>query len=296
MTDGRQVAFYGLGQLGLPICRALGASVHRVRAYDPRAAAVAALEGSGVAGATSVADAAHGADVAVVIVRDDAQVHDVLLGPAGALAVLREGAIVALHSTVAPATVREVHAACQAHGVRFVDVGISTGAARPMGGYYAMCGGDVAAIDELRPVVSVYCSDVVRFGEVGAGMAAKLVRNAVRYTAWAVMYEGFALAEAAGLDLAAMAHLYRGTFGTSPDDELVLGRTTMAPLDAGRDPSTAEYVARMTPTVTLAWKDLDDAYHLADELDVDVTMARAARARFGPAIGLALRDESDLGR
>lgn len=296
MTDGRRVAFYGLGQLGLPICRALGASPHRVRAYDPRAAAIDGLDGSGVVAATSVADAADGADVAIVIVRDDAQVRDVLLGHGGALAALREGAIVALHSTVAPATVREVHAACLARGVRFADVGISTGSARPMGSYYAMCGGDLSTIDELRPVVAVYCSDVVRFGAVGAGMAAKLVRNAMRYTAWAVMYEGFVLAEAAGLDLGAMAHLYRGTFGTSPDDEMVLQRATMAALDPATDPSAAEYVARMIPTVTLAWKDLDDAYHLADELGVDVAMARAARARFGPAIGLALRDETDLDR
>lgn len=294
MTEGRRVAFYGLGNLGVPICRALGASAHEVVAYDTRPEARTALDGTRVRVATGVADAAREAAVAVVIVRDDAQVHDLLSGPAGALAALPAGAIVALHSTVAPATVRAVDEACRAHGLRFVDVGISTGGGRAMGAYYAMCGGDPATVDELRPVLEVYCSDVVRFGAVGAGMAAKLVRNAMRYTQWAVLHEGMALAEAAGLDLAAMAHLYRGTFATGPDDELVLQRATTAAVDPATDPGTATYVAEMTPVVTLAWKDLDDAYHLADDVGADLTMAHAARARFGPAIGLALRDERDL--
>lgn len=289
-----RIAFYGLGNIGARIAVCLGAAGVHVVAYDPRPDAFDAVAGSGVRLAASVAEAARDASVAIVVVRDDAQVHELLLGDDGVLAALAPGAIVVLHSTVAPATVRRVAAACDAQQVRLVDAGVSNGGGRSPGSLYAMCGGDAATIDELRPLLAHYCADVVRFGDLGAGMQAKLVRNAIRYAQWAVQYEGFVLAEAAGLDLAAMAHLYRGTFGTSPDDDLVLSRPTMAPLDPDADDAARAHVDAMTPMVTLGWKDLDDALELAHEVGVELESARFARSRYGPAFGLALRDERDL--
>lgn len=288
-----RIAFFGLGNIGTGICRAVAAG-NEVRAYDPRPEAFDALVDRGVQRASSVADAVALAEVVLVVVRDDAQVRDVLLGTDGALVGLPAGAIVVLHSTVAPATVREVAGACSAAGIRFVDAGVSSGGGRAVGDYYAMCGGDAATIEEITPVLRSYCSDVVRFGATGAGMAAKLVRNAMRYALWGVLYEGMALAEAAGLDLTAMAHLYRGTFGTSSDDEMVLARPTMAPLDPAAGPDAAAHIAAMLPMVTLGWKDLDVAAALAAEVGADFSMLAAARPRYGPSFGLALRDEHDL--
>lgn len=289
-----RIAFYGLGNIGARIAACLGEAGADVAAHDPRPEAFDAVVHTGVRRAPSAAAAADGADVAIVVVRDDQQVESLLLGPEGVVARLAPRSIVVLHSTVSPGTVRAVLAACDAAGVRLVDVGVSNGGGRSPGTLYAMCGGDATTIDELRPVLDAYCADVVRFGDVGAGMKAKLVRNAMRYALWAVQYEGFALAEAAGLDLAAVAHLYRGTFGTSADDELVLQRTTVAPLDPTTDEATAAYVAAMTPMVTLGWKDLDDACELAHECGVELASASLARRRYGPALGLALRDEHDL--
>ena len=170
-----------------------------------------------------------GADVIVVFVRDDHQALDVVSGPAGVLHTARPPAVVVLHSTVAPATVRMLDTACGAADVGFIDAGVSRGGGRNTDQLYAMCGGNQSTIDAVLPVLSVYCAEVVRFGDTGAGMTAKLVRNAMRYGVWAVQYEGMALAEAAGLDLRAMAHLYRSTFGTTSDDEAVLGAPPWCP-------------------------------------------------------------------
>ena len=285
------VAFCGLGHLGGQVGDALIASPHRVRAYDPRPEALDPRVAAGAEGAASAADAADGADVSIVFVRDDAQALDAVAGPDGLLRAARPGSVVIVHSTVAPDTVRALAAACADAGVELVDAGISTGGGRPIGQLYAMCGGPVETIDSVRPVLDVYCSDVVRFGPLGAGMAAKLVRNAMRYALYGVLYEGMAFAEAAGLDLAAMSHLYRGTFGHTSDDDMVLDRTTMVPLHPDDPAADPEFVAQMSSFVTLGWKDLDDAYELADEVGHDVAIARAARALYGPALGLDLRGE-----
>ena len=231
---------------------------------------------------------ARDADAMIVMVRDDAQVHEVVFGELGLLATAPTGSVLVLHSTVAPDTVRRVHAATVAAGVRFVDAGISTGGGRSIGEMYVMCGGEPEAVAAAMPVLEVDCRDIVRYGNAGAGMRAKLIRNAMRYALFGVLYEGMALAEAAGLDLAAMAHLYRSTFGTCADDEVVLARPTMRPVDPAASEADSAYVTYMTPMVTLGWKDLDDAFELADELGFDLSLARAARPLYGPALGIAL--------
>jgi 3-hydroxyisobutyrate dehydrogenase-like beta-hydroxyacid dehydrogenase len=288
----RQVSFCGLGNLGAPICAGLVASVHTVRAFDPRPEALGPLVAQGAIGCASPADAARGADVHVVMVRDDAQALACVTGHDGILTTARAGSVLASHSTVAPETIRTLASASAEMGVRFVDAGVSRGAGRQIGELYAMCGGDAEAIDAIRPVLDVYCSDVVRFGEIGAGMQAKLIRNALRYALWGALYEGMALAEAAGLDLPAMAHLYRGTLGMTSDDEMVISRPTMRPISLDDPAANPEFVARMSAAVMLGWKDLDDAFLLAGEFGVDLPTARAARPLFGPALGLALY-ESD---
>ncbi len=292
-VDARRVAFCGLGQLGGPVCDVLLGSVHRVTVYDPRPDAVAPRVAAGAHPAASPADAARDADVSIIFVRDDAQALDAVTGPQGILAGAPRGSVVVLHSTVAPATVRTLDLACRGAHVGFVDAGVSRGGERSPGSLYAMCGGDAEVIDAVRPVLGVYCTDIVRFGDTGAGMRAKLVRNAIRYAVWAVQHEGFALAEAAGLDLRAMEHLYRATFGTVADDDVVLRRGTTVPLSPRDTTADPAQLAFLRDIVLLGWKDLDDALHLAHEIGHDVPMIRHTRTALGPAFGLALDDATE---
>src|SRR5690606_17817657 len=120
---------------------------------------------------------------------------------------------------------------------------------------YVMCGGDPETIDDARPVIDCYARHVVRFGEVGAGMAAKLARNFLHYQVWVAAYEGMALAESAGLDLRAFEHLCIES-GVPKSVELQLARPTTATIDPSSDPDRAEWARK---TITLGWKDLDDA-------------------------------------
>ena len=283
-----RVAFLGLGQMGGHMCDHVIAAGHAVTVFDPYAPAVEPRRAAGATVATTPAEAARDAEVTCVVVRTDEQALESIAGAEGVLAGAPAGSIVALHSTVAPETVRRLHAACTAKGVRFIDVGISGGEPGSKAGtLYLICGGDQATIDDAKPVLQCFGNHIVRFGDIGAGMAAKLARNMMQYAMWVSAFEGVALAEAAGIDVSAFAHLIRET-EVKETAEFVFGRGTSQLIDLDRTPEIAN-AAR--PTVGLGFKDLKDAFLLADEVGAEVPVARAARPRFGRAMGLDMHPE-----
>jgi 3-hydroxyisobutyrate dehydrogenase len=271
-----RAAFLGLGHLGGDLCDLAIRRGLDVTVFDPDPAAVAPRARAGATVATSPAAAARGVDVVCVVVRDDAQAREAVEGPDGVLAGIAPDGIVVLHSTVAPGTVRELAASCAARGVRFIDAAIGATTGRDTGEMYAMCGGDEATIDAVRPVLGCYAKHIVRFGDVGTGMAAKLARNLVQYCMWTAVHEGRLLAMGAGLDADAFADLVR-TSGVSGITELALGSYRTTPAARG---------GQLERIVTLAWKDLDDAFALADEAQVATPLAHVAQREIGRAMGL----------
>ncbi len=278
------VAFIGLGVIGGPMCERVLASGHTVAAYDPAPAPLSAVVARGARPATSPRDAGRDADVACIVVRDDAQALDAVDGPDGVLRSMPAGAVVLLHSTVAPSTVDRLGRACDAVGVRLVDAGVSGGADRARGGtLVAVVGGDPGAIDRARPVLGAYASDVVVCGALGTGMAAKLARNLAQYGIWCALFEAMRLAAAADVPLGAFADYVRAS-GLPGNHDVVLARDSVAPVGPDVDGATR---ARLTWAVELGAKDMDDAFELADGLGVDVPIGRIARRRFGEAMGLS---------
>jgi 3-hydroxyisobutyrate dehydrogenase-like beta-hydroxyacid dehydrogenase len=276
-----RVAFLGLGEMGGPMASFVIAAGHEVALYDPVRETVDARSAGGARAARSPADAATDAEVVCVVVRDDHQSIAAVDGDDGALRGAAPGCVVVLHATVAPETVRRLARACAEAGMRFVDAGISGGAAGAQAGtLYVMCGGDADAIEVARPVLESYARHIVRFGGTGAGMAAKLARNLVHYSVWVAVHEGMALAEAAGLDLRDFEHLVNES-GVPDLVRLQLAKDTAAPIDAGED---AARLAWLRKTVELGWKDLDDAFELANEVGVAVDMAAVARRHYGASM------------
>jgi 3-hydroxyisobutyrate dehydrogenase-like beta-hydroxyacid dehydrogenase len=134
-----------------------------------------------------------------------------------------------------------------------------------------------------------YSRHIVRFGDTGAGMAAKLVRNVMQYSYWVMIHEGMALAERAGLDLAAFGELFAESIPST--HTMISAKPTMAPMAI--DDADAERVAFLENVTHLGWKDLDAAAELAREVDLEMPLATVVRRRYGPAIGIALEPPVD---
>lgn len=280
-----KIAVVGLGTIGAGVAGALATAGHDLAVYDVRPEAGEAFADRAVV-ASSVRDAVSGRDVVILAVLDDAQVDDVLFGTksgveasgsgagtGGAVSVLAADACVVILSTISAATLTDAYRRAAGHGVHVVDCGVTGGPrAAARGELVAMLGGDDAAIARVLPVVSDFGSAAFHVGGPGAGMRAKLARNLMQYTLWAAAREAESLAIACGVDPAMLKEI------AVAGDAHTGGALALLPTRAGDD--------RMRAAAGLAHKDLRAAIELADEIGVDVPIARLVEPTYETVFGL----------
>ncbi|HET9128283.1 MAG TPA: NAD(P)-dependent oxidoreductase [Propionibacteriaceae bacterium] len=281
------VAVLGLGAMGLPMARHLSATFP-VSAYDidPSRAAAAA----DVARVCSTArEAATHATVALVAVRNEEQLLDLLWGDAGIAPALGDGAVVLLTSTVGIEAVRAVAARLAADNVHLVDAPVSGGPARAgTGDLLVVVGADDAAWEAGLPVLEAMASTLVRVGErAGDGQAMKTVNQLLCGVHIAAAAEALALAGALGLDQATTLRTLMAGAAAS----FMLGDRGPRALQAFDD-GGAEVRSRLDIFV----KDMGIVAAAAREAHVATPVAGAAQALFllGEAAGLGAEDDSSV--
>jgi 3-hydroxyisobutyrate dehydrogenase-like beta-hydroxyacid dehydrogenase len=284
------VGFVGLGAIGKPMALRLASAPADIGidlwVHDVVPEPVAELESAGAKAGTTVADLASRVDVLCVMVRDDEQVRDVL---GEALGAARDGLVIAIHSTVAPTTPRQLEITAARHGVRVLDAPVSGGAVGAADGSLAiMVGGSDEAFASCAPVLARLGSKVVHAGPVGAGTQMKLARNLMHFVAFTAATEAQRLAEAAGLDLAELGAVVRHTDSITGGPGAIMHRETTAPL-APDD----FWFGVFEHVRALGEKDLGFAVDLAARLGVDVPLARLALDRLGPGLGLPPRSPGE---
>nr|WP_279536296.1 NAD-binding protein [Nocardioides ochotonae] len=124
-------------------------------------------------------------------------------------------------------------------------------------------------------------SKVVHAGPVGAGTRFKLARNLMHFVAFTAATEAQRLAEAAGLSLKDLGEVVRHTDAVTGGPGAIMHRETTARLEPDDF-----WHGVMSHVVALGEKDLGFALDLADELGVDVPLARRARADLAKGLGL----------
>ena len=176
------VAFLGLGAIGRPMAARLAAAADISLAVWNRTAerAGAFASETGARHASTPADAARGADLAITCFPVSADVDAVLDGPEGLLAGLARGAMLVDCTSGDPATSRRIAAKLAERGVGFLDAPVSGGTiGAEQGTLTVMVGGDEALLQRARPVLEAFGKKIVHCGDVGAGDALKAVNNAL---------------------------------------------------------------------------------------------------------------------
>jgi 3-hydroxyisobutyrate dehydrogenase-like beta-hydroxyacid dehydrogenase len=202
-TPARTAAFLGLGVMGYPMAGHLQRAGHRMTVYN-RTAAKASQWTAEYAGraAPTPREAARDADIVCACVGNDDDLRAVVLGDDGAFAGMRAGAIFVDHTTASAEVARELSAAADARGLRFVDAPVSGGNVGAVNGALTvMCGGDPAAFQAARPVVAAYAKAVTLLGPSGSGQLAKMVNQIAIGGLVQGLAEAIAFGERAGLDM-----------------------------------------------------------------------------------------------
>jgi 3-hydroxyisobutyrate dehydrogenase len=185
---------------------------HDVTAYDIDPGRAASLADDGVKPATSISQAANGAEILVLMVATPAQVDGVLFGEDPAASSLGPGAVVMIMATVGPAAVqRWVERLGQQH-VEVVDAPVSGGVRRAAeGDLLVMVGGADSAVRRVQPILDAMAGQAPVVGPApGDGQKVKLVNQLLCGVHIAAAAEALAYAEALGLDAAATWQVIRG--------------------------------------------------------------------------------------
>ncbi len=205
-TAPRRVAFLGLGVMGYPMAGHLVKAGHQVTVFNRTAAKAAAWAAEhGGAHAPTPREAAAGADIVAACVGNDDDLRSVVLGPDGAFAGMKPGAVFVDHTTASAEVARELHAAAQALGLHFVDAPVSGGQAGAVNGVLTvMCGGDAEPFAAVQPVVMAYARACTLLGASGSGQLAKMVNQVCIAGLVQGLAEALAFGQRAGLDMPAV--------------------------------------------------------------------------------------------
>lgn len=195
------IAVLGLGAMGLPMAARL-AEKFTVRGYDPNPDRAALAADAGVTPAGTAREAATGAQIVLLAVRNSEQLEDALYGDAGVVQVLEAGATILLTSTVGIDAVRDVADRLAGQGLHLVDAPISGGPVRAgTGDLLIVVGATDDAHAAARPVLEQLSSTLERMGpRPGDGQAMKTVNQLLCGVHIAAGAEAMALAGALGLD------------------------------------------------------------------------------------------------
>jgi 3-hydroxyisobutyrate dehydrogenase len=213
MTGERTVGFVGLGNMGGRMARRLVDAGIEVVGFDPRPGAAQAC---GARAAGSPVDVARHARVLLMSLPDSHVVEPVVRGPDGLLAGAEPGATIVDLSTSSPASTSVLHAEAAAAGVRYLDAGVSGGAAAAEKGTLTiMAGGDGDALAEIAWVFEPIAAHVHHMGAPGAGHTTKLLNNFLNGVTLAATAEVMVAARLAGLDLVQLLDVLNSSTGVS---------------------------------------------------------------------------------
>jgi 3-hydroxyisobutyrate dehydrogenase len=198
-----KVAFIGLGVMGFPMARHLREKGYDVTVYNRTTSkAEDWLKKHGGKSAPTPAAAAKDQDFVMLMVGNDNDLLEVALGRDGALAGMRQGAILVDHTTASADAARKVFEAAKKKGVDFIDAPVSGGQAGAENGKLTvMCGGEAPAFERAKPVMDSYARAVTLLGPSGAGQLTKMVNQICIAGLVQALSEGIAFAEKAGLDV-----------------------------------------------------------------------------------------------
>jgi len=276
------VGFIGLGQMGAPMASHLVEHPGGLVVCDARAEASEELASKGAKAVATPADVAASADVISVMVLDDDQVRDVLLGENGIAGTAKPGTVVAIHSTIRTGTAEQLSEHVAGRDISIVDAPVSGGFMGAHAGTLAvLVGGPDAAVERCREPFGRWAKLLVHFGPTGAGTRAKLARNLLHFVAFTAAGEAQQLADAAGLDLAKLAEVVRYSDGITGGPAAIMFRNSVERLEL-TDP-LYEVLAHVR---TLGEKDLSLALELGETLGVALPLARLALERFAAGLGV----------
>lgn len=259
----KNVGFIGVGSIGAPMARCVIRAGFHVLLCDSNPKALEPFAKSGAQLTDSIA-ACVDMDVVIVMVANDMQVKEVIMGESGLLSAVKNNHIprIAVMSTVLPQTIQEVVDACLKKDVPVIDAPVSgLPVVAEQGKLTIIVGGSKRHFEEMHPVLQAMGKNIFHTGPHGSGEVTKLVNNIIGVTNLFLTVEAMSVAKEYGMNLDTVAKIVETSSGRN-----------FSTRDWQRAQATFAYFAKNLAlskvAVDLSRKDLSHALELAQKANV----------------------------
>ena len=277
MTDA--IGFIGLGAMGGGMAANIVKAGIEVVAYDILPERVAALTEIGAEAANSPKAVAASASRTITMVETTAQTEAVIFGAEGIVQTAKSGHQIAMMSTIDPVATKRMHAELASKEITMVDAPVSGGTLRAASGELSIIvGGDDDTVEGWRPYFEPMASNIFHIGQIGQGLAMKLVNNMLIQVNTVAIAEAFALGAKAGLDPQKMYDVVRVSTGAS----FALDHRVPRFLSGDFEPGG---------TVDISYKDQELETAFAKELGVPLLLANVSQQVYQMARAKGLSKE-----
>ena len=212
MSENRmKVGCVGLGIMGRPMSLHVQNGGHELHVWARRPESLEPLKAAGANAHNSLTELIQSVDVLITNVSDTPDVEQILLGPSGVKETASPGFTVIDHSTICPVRTRYMAEALAEMGIDFLDAPVSGGEAGAIAGTLTvMVGGKAPVLEKLRPIIDCVAGKITHVGDHGAGQITKACNQLIVAQSLVAVSEAISLAEAGGVDPAAMREALLG--------------------------------------------------------------------------------------
>ena len=282
-----KVAVIGAGIMGSAIATRLIERGLAVTVFDLDREKVAALTGKGAVAAASVAGATAESDYIILSLNHANIVKAVVFGEGGVASAASPDKLLIDMSSIDPGETRKLSEKLAAKtGMKWVDCPLSGGVPGALAGRLAiMAGGDNEDFERARNVMQHLAANYTLMGPNGAGQTVKLINQLFCAVQFQAVAEAVKLAEAGGVDAAAIPAALKGGRADSAILQEFMGKF------AARD---------YTPTgrIDNMMKDLDSlqSFAMTTRTPLPMTGQLVEIHRLLVAAGLGPRDSAEMMR
>jgi 3-hydroxyisobutyrate dehydrogenase len=278
------VGFIGLGNMGRPMALNLAKHGFPLVVHDIDPTKVEPLRACGAVVAESPEAVASAGGRTISMVETTAQAEAVIAGEHGLLRTAKSGHIVISMSTIDPLVARRLGDALAARGVAMLDAPVSGGTERANSGELSVIvGGAPETFEACRDLFKAMGSRIFHVGELGQGLAMKLVNNMLVQVNMVAVAEALVLGVKAGLDPKTIYEVVRVSTGTSSAFERGAARMLARDFSPGG-------------TVDISFKDQELETAFAKQLGAPLLLANVSQQvyQMGRAAGLGKQDGSAI--
>ncbi|HIY86264.1 2-hydroxy-3-oxopropionate reductase [Yaniella halotolerans] len=170
----QNIAFIGLGIMGLPMAKNLISAGFNVTGYNRSPGKTEELATAGGQAASTIAEAVKGADVIITMVPDSPHVTEVVTGEDGVFANAPQGAYWIDNSSIRPDVTTELSQQARAAGIKPLDAPVSGGEQGAIDAALSiMVGGESEDFEAVQDVLDAMGKTIVLVGPTGSGQTVK---------------------------------------------------------------------------------------------------------------------------